>query len=192
MTSLLLAAMMSSAFAGTTRAEEAQNERELAQDYANIQDDTSDLRKLDAIISQWDSARRRRATGAELTADRALESWIRAELSESQRELTQARGEIRVSQDELRRERSRDDANDLRDDQSDLDDMASDLRRLQTISSNLNALQPAFDRNRAGSREYQAKQELLSSLRNVAERELRRDHAELSEDLSESREARRD
>jgi hypothetical protein len=209
MNTLIIAALISSAFAGTTRAEALESEAELARDHRAIQDDSADLRSLDRIISSWQSASRHGARGAELTADRALQDWLRQEIAESQQELSQARGEVRSSKRELERElaeanrsygrhasqeraEARDDARDLKDDHRDLAAMELDLRELQDIASRLQAMQPRFEQGRASGADYAAKSGLLARLRSLSQREVQQSHAELSEDLIERSEARWD
>jgi small-conductance mechanosensitive channel len=209
MNTLIITALLSSAFAATTRSEVRESNAELSSDYSDIRDDSADLHSLESIITSWDRAYRHGAYGAERSADAAMESWLRREIAESQREIGEARSEVRDSKHELRREakearnaygrhasqeraEARDDARDLKDDRRDLDVMEADLRSMQRIAGQLSAMQQKFDRRRASARDYQAKRSLLEQLRSLSKREIRRDHAELKEDLAERSEARWD
>ncbi|MDG1482757.1 MAG: hypothetical protein P8R54_24405 [Myxococcota bacterium] len=209
MSTLIITALLSSAFAGTTRAEAHASASELTQGYRDIQDDTADLRSLEAIISNWQTASHRGAHGAEMTADRALESWIRRELAESQAELSRARSEVKASKNELARETAqaqrsygrhasheyaqvRDDKRDLQDDRRDLSTLEAQLSSMQAIAKQLNAMQPAFEHGRASARDYATKRNLLDRLRSLSQREISLTRAELSEDLAEQRESRWD
>lgn len=206
MTSLIFAALLSTASAGTTQAEARQSSTELAANYVDIRDDRSDLASLESIISRWDTARYRNSYGAEMSADQALESWIRREIAEGYRELSEARSEVNASERELRqesrdyrsspsryeRDQVADDARDLQDDRQDLATMEADLKTLQRIADQLSAMQSRFDRGRASAADYRTKRSLMTQLENLARKETRLNQVELSEDLAERRESRWD
>ena len=209
MNTLIIAALLSSAFAATTRSEIRQSNAELSSNYSDIRDDNADLHSLESIIRNWERAYRHSAYGAERSADAAMDSWLRREIAESKREISEARNEVRASKHELNREvaeahsarghrasqeraEARDDARDLQDDRRDLDVMEADLRQMQRIAGQLSAMQHKFDRRRASARDYQAKRSLLEQLRSLSEREIRHNQVELQEDLAERSEARWD
>jgi hypothetical protein len=209
MSALIFTALLSSAFAGTTHAEAHASEVELSRDHHAIQDDTADLRSLESIISNWQVASTRGARNAELSADRALESWLRREIAESQTELSQARDEVRSSKNELAQETAQarnshgrhasreyaqvqDDKRDLQDDRRDLDAIQADLASMQAIAGQLNGMQAKFEHGRASTRDYATKRSLLDRLRSLSKQEISRTRAELSEDLGERSESRWD
>ena len=192
---LLLTALLAPAMARPTSAEAHQSAAELSTDYAALDDDRSDLRALDALIDDWNAARRRGSRGAELAADRALKTWLKQEIAESRRELTLAQSELAASQRELNQTCSshrsaarQDDARDLADDRRDLDRAQSELARLQRIASSLNAMQARFESGRASHSDYSVKRGLMADLRSIAAAEMGSNYAELDEDRGEHRE----
>jgi len=215
---LVLAASLlatSTALAGQrrNRAEKATDHVERADNRHDTADDVRDLRRLDALVDAWHSARQRGDRAAEATADAGIEQWVRGELRESKRDVNEARGEVARSQNEVdasRRERNRsarrgqvigtaDDQRDLRDDRRDAADDRSDLRkdqadlqRTRAIARELEQIQPAFAAGDAGPRLAAQKSDLLRELQRLAKAEIARDVAETREDNRELREDRRE
>lgn len=186
----------------------ARDRQERRQDVREAQDDRLDLRRAEALLSDYDAAARaRRRRAMTQLEDQAL-AILRQEWREGQAELARDRGEVARGQQELRegqrdlmRERRdgdragvmeerrelRDDRRDLRDDRRDAAVEASKLERVRQMGDALASLRGRFRRGQIAR-----KRELLGEMVQMARAEVRENRQEQREDRRELQEDRRD
>lgn len=170
----------------------ARDRREHRQDVRAARDDLRDLKRVEALLSDYDRAawnRNRRVLGQ--LEEEAL-GILRDEYAEGQAELARDRGEVARSREELRDDRRdprtdprerRDDRRDLRDDRRDAAAEARALEQVRRIGDELYALRGRFRKG-----EVARKRELIATMVRMAREELHGDRQELREDRREHRE----
>ncbi len=210
----LLTVLLSACF-GTTAgaqsrpgAEVRQDRREIRQDRRQKRDDRRDLLRLEALLNDFDRARRHRDARGLRQVDSSLQAILRSEAREDRREIRQDQRELRRSRREVRGERRerrheaaqgdvrgtaqathdlRDDRRDRRDDRRDL---AQSRARAQRRGEIRHALAPLYGKYDPSSLTH--KRRLLAELVQIERAELRSDRQELREDKRERREDRRE
>ncbi|HEY3451254.1 MAG TPA: hypothetical protein VGK67_33155 [Myxococcales bacterium] len=197
------------------RRERREDHREVAKDKQEIRDDVHDLRSLQRLLEDFDSARARSDVRALRQIDGRLKWHVQSELSESGRELRDDRREVGRSEREVRDERRevrrdeasghpgkeaadrrdlRDDKRDLRDDVRDAQAERAKMNRYVELLREVAGLEgrmepPALERKRMiiGEMIARARGEIRED-----QEEIREDKRELREDRHETREDRRE
>jgi hypothetical protein len=191
------------------RAERVADRAELRADERATRDDTRDQVRIQELKDEFESARTRDDTAALQHIDKAVRTYLAAELGESSAEVGQAKREVRRDQREVRSDRReiranrrqdappheraddrrdrRDDRRDRRDDRRDAAGETAQQQELRAIRESWLELSGRYD-----SDSLQERSQLLQRLADLANAELAGNAQERKEDRKELREDRRE
>lgn len=212
----IAAMMLLLAWGGTALAQPARNatertkdQRELRDDQRETVDDQNDLQRLTYLLARYDHARALNNIPVLDSIEVELGNYLAAELAESHRELQEDRAEAAQSKSEVRsdrRERGRNQAtgappgakaNDRHDTRDDRRDQADDKRDLQAERRQQERKRAIADefrtlRGRHDATSLARKRDLIVSLWQLAQEEVRGNADEVKEDKHELHEDRRE
>ena len=185
---LMLATLMVSATAyGQPAREVAHDKREVAKDLRERREDIRDIKVLEVLAADFESARARWDLRALLVIDERVRRVAATELAQDKAELQRDSREVQhdihearpVTAGDDRREKVREDVRDVRADRAFMEKHAQVLRDLDALYGRMDA--PSLDQKRA----------LMGELIGLARAELRKDTHDLRQDAKELHEERR-